>query len=94
MKKHVLIVCEALVLLSLFSGCRKRTVPGETTVPTRPLATVMPTKPETVPATRPETVPATRPGEANAAKPRETTRPTIEDGNGPIPSQKPGPTEK
>ena len=94
MKKHMLIVCEALVLLSLFSGCRKRTVPGETAVPTRPLATVTPTRPETAPSTRPETVPTVAPRETAPGETRETLRPTIEDGNGPIPSQKPGPTEK
>ena len=60
MKKNLNIFLTALLMLSLFSGCREKasTVPG--TEPTVPIATVAPTQPVTTPSrpapARPEPV--------------------------------------
>ena len=73
MKKSALILFTALMVLSLFAGCRRQVDP----VPTYPPATAAPTREETLP-----TMPAfTRETEES------TLSPTIEDGNGPIASQ-------
>ena len=72
MKKSSLILFTALMVLSLFAGCRRQPEP----VPTYPPATA-PVRPEptaTMPAFTRETE-------------ESTLSPTIEDGNGPIASQ-------
>ena len=78
MKKHLLIVSSLVILAALFSGCRRMENPMPETMPTRPLATVTPSYDPTWP-------------ETTASTPMESLNeePTIEDGNGPIPSQKP-----
>ena len=59
MKKHMLILFTALLVLALFAGCMRREVPAPTTPSTRPLATIPPeTRP--VPSVDPDnTVDAT-----------------------------------
>ena len=73
MKKHVLILFAALLVLSLFAGCRRKEEP----IPTYPAVTTMPTLPETRP-----TLPSMTEDTEDI-----TLSPTIEDGNGPIASQ-------
>ena len=81
MKKTCILFTALLLTAALLSGCRRNTMLPVTAETTVPLNTVRPLPPTTEPAEtlRPaETIP-----QATAAQPEST----IEDGNGPIPSQ-------
>ena len=85
MNKHMLTFCAVFTLLGLLSGCRNRTEYLPATEPSRPLATVEITEPsleEMETAAPEETV-----SPVHTVPPEDLTEATIEDGNGPIPSQ-------
>ena len=94
MKKHISIVFAMALALSLFTGCRKRMEPVPTTmpttVPTRPAATAAPTEAMTQPSTRATVSPVT----TDPTYREDSVESTIEDGNGPIPSQNPSARRK
>ena len=71
MKKYAILFLALVLTAALFTGCGCRnSQPMNTTVPT--------TMPTTAPTTAPTTMPTTRPTTATDA--------TIEDGNGPLPT--------
>lgn len=73
MKKYSIVIASAVLTIALFTGCGCRNSrPMNTTVPTTVPVTA-PTTETTMPTTQATTVP-------------ETTRETIEDGNGPLPT--------
>ena len=87
MNKHMLTFCAVFTLLGLLSGCRSRTEYLPATEPSRPLATIETTLPSSE-ATVPETVsPDETVSPVHTVPQEELTEATIEDGNGPIPSQ-------
>ena len=76
MKKFLFLLLPALLAGSLLTGCRRNTLmPPETTVPHA-----------TVPTATRDPHPATEPM-GRSLLPERATDATIEDGNGPIPSQ-------
>ena len=73
MKKHSILIAIAVLTIFLFTGCGCRNSrPMNTTEPTT-MPTTAPVTETTMPTTQATTVP-------------ETTRETIEDGNGPLPT--------
>ena len=87
MNKHMLTFCAVFTLLGLLTGCRGQTEYLPATEPSRPLATVE-TKAPTDPAAEPEiTAPDETVSPVHTVPQEALTEATIEDGNGPIPSQ-------
>ena len=84
MKKHVLIMFSILLVLSLFTGCRQMTAVLPATEPTKPAPTAKPSLPETEPS---ETMQEDTISPVHTIPPEDGPDATIEDGNGPIPSQ-------
>ena len=95
MKKHVLILSAAFLVLCLLGGCRNKTIPVPGTEQTRPMES-------TFPSTLPTAESTAAADETNAAESTGSTDPsvhtvppeelasieaTIEDGNGPIRGQ-------
>ena len=89
MNKHMLTFCTVFTLTVLLAGCRSKAEMLPATEPSRPLATVESTATEphpTLTETMPE-LPMEDPTSVHTVPPEELTEATIEDGNGPIPSQ-------
>ena len=87
MNKHMLTFCTVFTLLGLLTGCRNRTEFLPATEPSRPLATIETTAPTSA-ATEPETFSSEETiSSVHTVPPEDLTEATIEDGNGPIPSQ-------
>ena len=72
MKKYTILIVSLVLTILVFTGCGCRNSRPMNTVPTT-MPTTVPTTEATLPTTQATTVP-------------ETTRETIEDGNGPLPT--------